>query len=139
MSDAGIDMLSDMLLSTRSDSPTVATGHTAMQLDLTDVTEMTNQTVALPQALLNRTNWTTRQTRTLIHALIGTNDNSRCDKCQQTFSTMKRPKIHIPPHFTVTFCPCGVHHFYRDAILQHQRTQNCYTGHLYEVDADSLL
>jgi len=37
----------------------------------------------------------------------------------------------------VTFCSCGVHHLYRDAILQHQRTQNCYTGHLYEVDADS--
>jgi len=50
---------------------------------------------------------------------------------------MKRLKIHIPQHFTVTFCPCGVHHFYSDAILRHQRTQTCYTGHLYEVDADS--
>jgi len=44
-----------------------------------------------------------------------------------------------PQHFTVTFCPCGVHHFYRDAILRHQRTQTCYTGHLYEVDADSYI
>jgi len=34
MSDAGMDMLFDMPLSTRSDSPTVATGHTAMQLDI---------------------------------------------------------------------------------------------------------
>jgi len=137
MSDAGMDMLSDMPLSTRSDSPTVATGHTAMQLDMTDFTRTTDQTLALPQALLNRTNWTTRRTRTLIQALIGTDDNRRCDECRRTFSTMKRLKIHIPQHFTVTFCFCGVHHFYRDAILRHQRTQNCYTGHLYEVDADS--
>jgi len=50
---------------------------------------------------------------------------------------MKRLKIHIPQHFTVTFWPCGVHHFYRNAILHHQRTQNCYVGLLYEVDADS--
>jgi len=137
MSDAGMDMLSDMLLSTRSDSPTVATGHTAMQLDMTDFTRTTDKTLALPQALLNRTNWTTRRTCTLIQALIGTDDNRRCDECRRTFSTMKRLKIHVPQHFTVTFCPCGVHHFYKDAILRHQRTQNCYTGHLYEVDANS--
>jgi len=137
MSETGMDMLYDMPLSTMSDSPTVTTGQTAMQLDLTDLTETTGQTIALPQVLLNRTNWTTRRTRTLIQALIGTNDNRQCDECRWTFSTMKRLKIHIPQHFTVTFCPCGVHHFYRDAILQHQKTQNCYTGHLYEVDADS--
>jgi len=130
-------MLSDMPLSTRSDSPTVTTGHTAMQLDITDLTETTNQSLALPQVLLNRTNWTTRLTCKLIQALIGTDDNRRCDECRQTFSTMKRPKIHIPQHFTVTFCSCGVHHFYRDAILRHQKTHNCYTGHLYEVGADS--
>jgi len=132
-----MDMLSDMQLSTMSDSPTVTTRQTAMQSDLTDLTETTDQTIALPQALLRRTNWTTRRTRTLIQALIGTDDNRQCDECRRTFSTMKRLKIHIPQHFTVTFCPCGVHHFYRDAILRHQRTQNCYTGHLYEVDADS--
>jgi len=116
MSDAGMDMLSDMPLSMRSDSPTVATGHTAMQLDMTDFTRTTDKTLALPQALLNRTNRTTRRTRTLIQALIGTDDNRRCDECWRTFLTMKRLKIHVSQHFTVTFCPCGVHHFYRDAI-----------------------
>jgi len=126
-----------MPLSTRSDSRTVTIAHPAMQLDLTDLTETTNQTLALHQALLNQTNWTTRRTRRLIQALMGTDDNRMCDECRRTFSTMKRLKIHIPQHFTVTFCPCGVHHFYRDAILRHQRTQNCYTRHLYEVDADS--
>jgi len=52
---------------------------------------------------------------------------------------MKRLRIHVLQHFTVTFCPCGVHHFYRDAILRHQRAQHCYVGHLYEVDADAYL
>jgi len=50
---------------------------------------------------------------------------------------MKQLRIHVPQHFTVNFCPCGVHDFYRDAILRHQRTQYCYVGHLYEVNADS--
>jgi len=90
MSDAGMDMLSDMPLSTRSDSPTVATGHTAMQLDMTDFTRTTDKTLVLPQALLNRANWTTRRIRTLVQALIGTDDNRRCDECRRTFSTMKR-------------------------------------------------
>jgi len=137
MSETGMDMLFDMQLSTMSDSPTVTTRQTAMQFDLTDLTETTDQTIALPQALLNRTNWTTRLTRTLIQALTETDDNRRCDECRRTFSTMKRLKINIPQHFTVTFCPYGVHHFSRDATLRHQRTQNCYTAHLYEVDDDS--
>jgi len=131
-------MLSDLPLSVSPTSSTVATGHTAMQLDTTDCNKATDNTLALPQALLNRTNWTTRRTRMLIQALIGTDDNRRCDECRRTFSTMKCLKIHVPQHFTVTFCPCGVHHFYRDAILRHQWTQACYTGHLYEVDADSF-
>jgi len=71
MSDAGMDMLSDMPLSVSPTSSTMATGRTAMQLDTTDFNRMTNNTLALPQALLNRTNWTTRRTRTLIQALIG--------------------------------------------------------------------
>jgi len=139
MSEAGMDMLSDMHLSTMLDPPTVTTGQTTMQVDFNDLTETTDQTLALPQALLRWTTWSTRRTCTFIQALIGTDDNRRCDECKQTFSTMKRLKIHIPQHFTVTFCPCGVHHFYRDAILRHQRTQNCYTEHLYEVDADSYI
>jgi len=57
----------------------VTTRQTAMQLDLTDLTETTDQTIALPQALLRQTNWTTRRTRTLIQALIGTDDNRRCE------------------------------------------------------------
>jgi len=52
MSEAGMDMLSDMHLSTVSDPPTVTTEQTAMQLDLTGLTEMTNQLLEFPQALL---------------------------------------------------------------------------------------
>jgi len=73
----------------------------------------------------------------LIQAITGADSNRKCSECWQTFSTMKRLRIHVPQHFTVTFCPCGTHHFYKDAILRHQRTQHCYVGHLYEVDADS--
>jgi len=137
MSDTGIDMLSDLPLSVSPTESTVATEHTTMQIDTTNCSNMTDNRLALPQALLKRTNWTTRRTRMLIQTLIGTDDNRRCGECRRTFSTLKRLKVHIPQHFTVTFCPCGVHHFYRDAILRHQRTQTCYTGHLYEVDADS--
>jgi len=139
MSDAGMDMLSDLPLSASPTASTVATGHTAMQIDMTDGSKVTDTRLALPQALLDRTNWTTRRTRMLIQTIIGTDDNRRCGECRRTFSTMKRLKIHVPQHFTVTFCPCGVHHFYRDAILRHQRTQTCYTGHLYEVDSDTYL
>jgi len=131
MSDTGINMLSDLPLSESPTESTVGTEQTLMQVDTTELN------LALPQALLKRTNWTTRRTRMLIQTLIGTDDNLRCGECRWTFSTQKRLKVHIPQHFTVTFCPCGVHHFYRDAILRHQRTQTCYTGHLYEVDADS--
>jgi len=137
MSDTGIDMLSDLSLSVSPTESTVATEHTAMQLDMTNCSKVTDTRLALPQALLNRTNWTIRRTRMLIQTLIGTDDNRRCGACRRTFSTMKHLKIHIPQHFTVTFRRCGVHHFYRDAILRHQRTQTCYTGHLYKVDADS--
>jgi len=134
MSEAGLDMLSDIHLSTTSDQPTTMSDQTTMQVE---ITEQTDELFKLPQALLRGTTWTTRWTRTLIQAIIGTDDNRRCSECQWTFSTMKRLKVHVPQHFTVTFFPCGVHHFYRDAILRHQRTQNCYTGHLYEVDTDS--
>jgi len=134
MSEERVDMLSDIHLSTVSDQPTTTTNHTVRQVD---ITELTDKPLELPQALLRRTTWTTRRTKTLIQALIGTDDNRRCDECRWTFSTMKRLKIHIPQHFTVTFCLCGVHHFYREAILRHQRTQNCYIRHLYKVDADS--
>jgi len=137
MSDTGVDMLSDLPLSVSPTESTVAIEHTAMQIDTTNCSNVTDTTIALPQALLNRTNWTTRRTRMLIQTIIGTDDNRRCGECRRTFSTMKRLKIHIPQHFTVTFCLCGVQHFYRDAILRHQRTQTCYTGHLYEVDSDS--
>jgi len=41
---------------------------------------------------------------------------------------MKRLKKHVPQHFTVTFCLCRVYHFYRDAILRHQKTQNGFTN-----------
>ena len=131
MSDTGIDMLSDLPLSETPTDSTVATELTFMQVDTTE------RNLALPQALLTRTNWTTRRTRMLIQTLIGTDNNLRCGECRRTFSTQKRLKVHIPQHLTVTFCPCGVYHFDRDAILRHQRTQTCYTGHLYEVDADS--
>jgi len=137
MSEAGMDMLSDIHLSTMLDPPTVTTRQTAMQIDCTGLTETTDQTLVLPQALLRQTTWTTRRTRTLIQALIGTDDNRQCDECRQTFSTVKRLRVHIPQHFTITFCPCGFHHFCRNMILRDQRTQDCYTGHLYEVDADS--
>ena len=130
-------MLSDLPLSVSPTESTVATEPTIMQIDTIDCDNRTELRLALPQALLKRTNWTTRRTRMLIQTLIGTDDNLRCGECRRTFSTQKRLKVHIPQHFTVTFCPCGVHHFYRDAILRHQRTQTCYTRHLYEVDADS--
>jgi len=60
-----MDMLSDMHLSTVLDPPTVTTEQIAMQLDLTGLTETTNQLLELPQALLRQTTWTTRRTRTL--------------------------------------------------------------------------
>jgi len=74
MSDTGIDMLSDLPLSVSPTESTVATGHTAMQLDTTNCSKVTDTR----QALLNRTNWTTRRTRMLIQTLIGTDDNRRC-------------------------------------------------------------
>jgi len=137
MSEAGVDMLSDIHLATFTDSPT----HTAMQIDTNDLTDdltvAKDTTLALPRALLGRTNWTTRRTRTLIEAIVGTDDNRQCTECRRILSTTRRLRIHVPQHFTVTFCPCGVHHFCRDTILRHQRTRDCYVGHLYEVDADS--
>jgi len=49
-------------------------------------------------------------------------------ECWRTFSTMKRLHVHV------TFCPCGVHHFYRDSVLGPQRTKQCYAGHMFDVD-----
>jgi len=56
MFDTGMDMLSDLPLSVSPTLLTAATGHTAMQLDTTDCNKATNNTLALPQGLLNQTN-----------------------------------------------------------------------------------
>jgi len=117
-------MLSDLPLSVSPTASTVATGHTAMQLDTTNCSKVTDTRLALLQALLNRTNWTTRRTRMLIQTLLGTDDNRRCVECRRTFSTTKRLKIHVPQHFTVTFCPCGVHTVSLRSLLS--RFRHCF-------------
>jgi len=73
----------------------------------------------------------------LIQAVIALEINRKYDECRRTFSTMKRLRVHVSQNFTVTFCPCSIHHFYRDAILRHQRTQQCRVSHLFEVDQSS--
>jgi len=45
--------------------------------------------------------------------------------------------MHLPQHFIITFCPCGEYSYHRDYILRNQRTMDCYTGHLYDVDEAS--
>jgi len=127
--DAGLEMLSDLHFGMQPAEQPLVDVHT-MQVTTSDA-------LALPQALLKKANLPTRKTKMLIQAVIGPDTNKKCDECRRTFSTMKRLRVHMPQHFTVTFCPCGVRHFYRNAILPHQRTQQCYVGRLFEVDQDS--
>jgi len=84
MSETGMDMLSDMHLSTVSDQLTIPTEQTALQIDMTGLTDTTDRPLELPQALQRRTTWTTRWTRTLIQAIIGNEDNRQCSECRRT-------------------------------------------------------
>jgi len=64
----------------------------------------------------------------------GDEDNTTCYLCQQQFTTPRRLRVHIPQHFITTFCPCGEYSYHRDYVLRHQRTMNCFTGHIFDVD-----
>jgi len=98
ISEAGFDMLSDVNLTTPTKQSTTTPDDYAIQLHMTDKLE-------LPLALLQRTTWTTRQTRTLILLIIGQDINRKCSECRRAFSTLKRLRIHIPPTFYCDFLP----------------------------------
>jgi len=76
----------------------------------------------------------TKETETEITYHRGDEDGTTCWLCQQHFTTPRRLRAHLPQHFITTFCPCGEFSYHRDYIPRHQRTMNCYQGHLYDVD-----
>jgi len=55
MSEARMDILSDMHLSTVSDQLTIPTEQTAKQIGMTGLTDKTDRPLELPQTLLRRT------------------------------------------------------------------------------------
>jgi len=99
--------------------------------------EKLNSTV-LPDILLKKSNWVTEDTEALIKQNRGDNECTTCWLCQQHFTTPRRLRVHIPQHFITTFCPCE-YSYHRDYILRHQRTMECHTGHLYDVDEPYFL
>jgi len=103
------------------------------------VWDMEPISATLPEILLNQTSWITTETETLILHHRGDDDCTTCRLCQQHFTTPRRLRVHVPQHFIRTFCPCGEYSYHRDYILRHQRTMNCHTGHLCDVDEASLL
>jgi len=92
----------------------------------------------LPEILLNQTSWITTETETLILHHRRDKDCTTCRLSQQHFTTPRRLRVHVPQHFITTFCPCGEYSYHRDYILRHQRTMNCHTEHLYDVDEASF-
>jgi len=88
----------------------------------------------LPDILLKKSNWVTEDTEALIKRNRGDDNCTTCRLCQQHFTTPRRLRVHISQHFITTFCPCGEYSYHRDYILRHQRTMECHTGHLYDVD-----
>jgi len=99
-------------------------------------TDPTNAT--LPEILLTQSSWVTKDTETLIQQFRGDDTCTTCRLCQQHFTTHRRLRVHVPQHYTTTFCLCGEYSYYRDYILRHQRTMECHTGHLYDVDKHSF-
>jgi len=89
--------------------------------------------------LLKKSNWVTEDTEALIKQHRGEDNCTTCRLCQQHFTTPRRLRIHIPQHFITAFCPCGEYSYHRDYILRHQRTMECHSGHLYDVDAPYFL
>jgi len=92
----------------------------------------------LPDILLTQSNWVTKETEEPIKRNRGDDSCTTCRLCQQHFTTPRRLRVHIPQHFITTFCLCGEYSYYRDYILRHQRTMECYTGHLYNMDKPSF-
>jgi len=88
----------------------------------------------LPDILLKKSNWVTEDTKALIKRNRGEDNCTTCRLCQQHFTTPRRLRVYIPQHFITTFCPCGEYSYHRDYILRHQRTIECHTRHLYDVD-----
>jgi len=62
---------------------------------------------SLPDILLKRHRWVTRETEDQIQTHRGSDDCTTCRLCQQHFSTHRRLRVHIPQHFITTLCPCG--------------------------------
>jgi len=92
----------------------------------------------LPEILLNQSSWVTSETEALIQRHRGDEDCTTCRLCQQHFTTPQRLRVHVPQHFITTFCPCGEYSYHRSYILRHQRTMDCHSGHLYDVDETSF-
>jgi len=88
----------------------------------------------LPDILLAQHSWVTKETKALIKQNRGDDNCTTCRLCQQHFTTLRRLRVHIPQHYITTFCPCGEYSYHRDYILRHQKTMECHTGHLYDVD-----
>jgi len=89
---------------------------------------------ALPEILLTQHSWVTQDTEELIQHNRSDDNCTTCRLCQQHFTTPRRLRVHVPQHYITTFCPCGEYSYHRDYILRHQRTMECHTGHLYDVD-----
>jgi len=64
-------------------------------------------------------------------------DSTTYRLCQQHFTTPRRMRVHLFQHFITIFCLCSKFSYHKDYILCHQRTMNCYQGHLYDVDETS--
>ena len=97
----------------------------------------TQPSKVLPLALMAKTCWVTKETEAEITYHRGEEDGTTCWLCQQHSTTPRRLRVHLPQHFITTFCPCGELSYHMDYILCHQRTMNCYQGHLYDVDEAS--
>jgi len=90
--------------------------------------------MVLPDILLAQHSWVTKETEALIKRNRGNDNCTTCRLCQQHFTTPHLLRVHVPQHYITTFCPCGKYSYHRDYILCHQRTMECHTGYLYDVD-----
>lgn len=94
--------------------------------------------IRLPRALDMQSHWTTIQTRAAIGAICGDPSNIKCSKCGRRFTSHRRLRVHVPQHFTNTFCLCGEYSYTRDYVLKHQRLARCHMGKIFEVDSTSF-
>lgn len=97
-----------------------------------------SQKLGLPQVLYARPHWTTAHTRQLIAEICGGPENVSCSQCGMTLSSHRRLWVHVPQHFTITYCPCGEYSYQRDYVLKHQRIDRCHTGRIFEVDSQTF-